>query len=33
MGPCQPKGHDFPLKDIGEGLRKFIEDWFEEHPD
>ncbi|XP_047949501.1 zinc finger MYM-type protein 1-like [Salvia hispanica] len=31
QGPCQPKGHDFPQKKIGNIYRRFVPKWFEEH--
>ncbi|XP_047947406.1 zinc finger MYM-type protein 1-like [Salvia hispanica] len=31
QGPCQPKGHDFRQKKIGNIYRRFVPKWFEEH--
>ncbi|KAL6533645.1 hypothetical protein OROHE_013478 [Orobanche hederae] len=29
-GPCQPRGHVFPTKQIGSKLRRFVPTWFDE---
>ncbi|CAH9138308.1 unnamed protein product [Cuscuta epithymum] len=31
-GPCQPRGHDFPQKEIGNTLRRFNSKWFDKYP-
>ncbi|CAH9102120.1 unnamed protein product [Cuscuta epithymum] len=31
-GPCQPRGHDFPQKEIGKTLRRFNSKWFDQYP-
>jgi len=31
LGPCQPKGHIFPKKQIGDRQRSFQESWFKKH--
>jgi hypothetical protein len=31
LGPCQPKGHIFPKKRIGDRQRSFQESWFKKH--
>ncbi|KAK9079615.1 hypothetical protein SSX86_001288 [Deinandra increscens subsp. villosa] len=30
-GPCQPRGHDFPKKTIGNKERRFIRTWFDKY--
>jgi hypothetical protein len=30
MGPCQPRGHDFPRKFVG-GKRRFVPAWFDNY--
>ncbi|XP_010558839.1 PREDICTED: zinc finger MYM-type protein 1-like [Tarenaya hassleriana] len=32
-GPCQPRGHDFPKKMIGNKLRRFNPVWFDQYAD
>jgi hypothetical protein len=31
LGPCQPKGHIFPKKRIGDRQTSFKESWFKKH--
>ncbi|CAN1136896.1 Zinc finger MYM-type protein 1 [Linum perenne] len=30
-GPCQPKGHSFPFREIGGKKRRFIASWFDDY--
>ncbi|KAI3523499.1 hypothetical protein L1887_01674 [Cichorium endivia] len=30
QGPCQPRGHTFPIKIIGTKKRRFVDEWFDE---
>ncbi|KAI3750696.1 hypothetical protein L2E82_21445 [Cichorium intybus] len=30
QGPCQPRGHTFPIKIIGKKKRRFVDEWFDE---
>ena len=31
LGPCQPRQHDFPRRDVG-GMRRFIAGWYDAYP-
>jgi hypothetical protein len=31
LGPCQPHGHNFPIRGIGGKARWFVENWFDEY--